>query len=118
MQREYPVSRIMAELERHKLLPGILFRTSRKQCDEDVQKLSRNKHYRIPVPYQLKLRETVKDITLKYDIEPEIVFKHPHYNALVRTGAGAHHAGQLLIWRFVILIYSDVDIHDVGSLRL
>ena len=40
LHREFPVNTILTELEKDSLLPAILFRTSRRQCDVDVERLS------------------------------------------------------------------------------
>ena len=113
MYREYPVTKILPELERHSLLPGILFRTSRRQCDNDVMRLSRTREYRLPVPNQLQLRDAVRSVIDKYQVEPEVIFEHPQYNALIHSGTGAHHAGQLLIWRILL-----EELMTLGLLRL
>ncbi len=102
MFRDYPVVSIFIELRRDDLLPSILFRSARKQCDEDVLKLVRTKACQLSVHEQLYLREQVAAIIKKYNIDKEIIYQHPHYGALIKTGAGAHHAGQLLIWRILL----------------
>ena len=39
MFREFPVTKILYELDQDNLLPAILFRTARKQCDADIEAL-------------------------------------------------------------------------------
>jgi len=102
MFRDYPVISIFTELRRDDLLPAILFRSARKQCDQDVQKLVRSKACELNTHEQLYLREQVAQIIKKYNVDKEIIYQHPQYAALIKTGAGAHHAGQLLIWRIVL----------------
>lgn len=102
MYRDYPVISIFIELRRDDLLPAILFRSARKQCDQDIQKLVRSKTCELNTHEQLYLREQVSQIINKYQIDKEIIYQHPQYAALVKTGAGAHHAGQLLIWRILL----------------
>jgi superfamily II RNA helicase len=46
-------------------------------------------------------------------MDPNVIFKHPHYSALASTGTGAHHAGQLLLWRLVL-----EELMSRGMLRL
>jgi superfamily II RNA helicase len=42
MYNDFPAHIILRELESDNLLPAILFRTARKQCDVDVESLARN----------------------------------------------------------------------------
>ncbi len=110
---EFPVEIILRELDNDSLLPAILFRTARKQCDADVDKLSRTKTAVLPVEAQEKLRGEVQAVIDKYSFEPEFITTYPQYTALITTGVGAHHAGQLLIWRLLL-----EEIMSRGMLRL
>jgi len=102
MYRDYPATSIFIELRRDDLLPTILFRSARKQCDTDILQLVKSKACQLNVHEQLYLREQVVAIINKYSIDKEIIYQHPQYAALIKTGAGAHHAGQLLIWRILL----------------
>lgn len=102
MRPEIGITDIIGELERHSLLPAIVFRTARSQCDSDVERLSRHRSLELGVNEQRRLRERIFAILKAYEVDPEIVTTHPQYSALVRVGAGAHHAGQLLIWRLIL----------------
>ena len=102
MQGEYHISDIAVELEACNLLPAIIFRTSRSQCDIDVQRAATNRRLGLPVMRQREIREIVNEITRSYDFDVELIRSHPHYNSLIRTGIGAHHAGQLLMWRLLL----------------
>ena len=102
LNREFPVGTILTALEKDNLLPAILFRTSRRQCDVDVEKLSLSHYGRIPEKEQDVIKGEVKNIIDKYGMDPEMIFHHPHYEALVTTGVGAHHAGQLIVWRLML----------------
>lgn len=102
MLAEFPVTKILKELEADKLLPAILFRTARRQCDGDVEKLFRSKGGKLSIEHTEKLRNEIYKIIVKYGFEEEVVLKHPHYETLIETGAGAHHAGQLLVWRLIL----------------
>lgn len=113
MYREYPVAHIFGELQRDNLLPAILFRTARKQCDQDIQKLARTKVGVLSTNQQLSLRQAVHKIIEKYDFDKEIIFEHPQYAGLIKTGVGAHHAGQLLMWRILL-----EELMTAGMLRL
>jgi ATP-dependent RNA helicase HelY len=102
MFAEFPVHIILRELERDSLLPAILFRTARKQCDADVENLARNEHAVLSAEHQQRLQAEVQKVITKYNFEPDFITKYPQYEALVTTGVGAHHAGQLLIWRLLL----------------
>jgi len=100
--REFPVNTIIRELEKDALLPAILFRTSRRQCDADIERLSLSSVGRIGAEAQNKILVEIQSVIAKYDIEPVMITKHPQYEALVTTGVGAHHAGQLIVWRLML----------------
>ncbi len=99
---DFPVQKIVADLARDNLLPAILFRTSRKQCDFDIERLATSRVGQIDHTQQEMLVQEVDAIIKKYSLEPSVILKHPHYEALVTTAAGAHHAGQLLMWRLLL----------------
>ncbi|MEY4667641.1 MAG: HelY: helicase [Pseudomonadota bacterium] len=99
---DFPVNTILRELERDELLPAILFRTARKQCDSDVESLSRNPHAILPLQRQQQLEAEVQAVISKYGFDPDFITGYPQYQALITTGVGAHHAGQLLIWRLLL----------------
>jgi ATP-dependent RNA helicase HelY len=102
MYADFPVHIILRELERDDLLPAILFRTARKQCDADVESLSRNDMTVLPKERQALLEGEVQKVIDKYGFEPSFITTYPQYQALITTGVGAHHAGQLLIWRLLL----------------
>lgn len=99
---DFPVSTILRELERDELLPAILFRTARKQCDADVETLSRNPNAVLPLERQEQIRGEIDAVIRKYSFDPEFITGYPQYQSLITTGVGAHHAGQLLIWRLLL----------------
>lgn len=102
MNGEFPVHIILRELERDELLPAILFRTARRQCDSDVESLSRNDQTLLPVDQQSRIEAEVNNVIAKYGFERSFITTYPQYEALIKTGVGAHHAGQLLIWRLLL----------------
>lgn len=113
MHEEFPVTKILSELERNNLLPGILFRTSRRQCDADLDAMSRMRRGHLPPESQEIIRRQLSAIMEKYQIPEEVVTNHPQYGALMQTGVGAHHAGQLLAWRLIL-----EELMSRGVLRL
>jgi ATP-dependent RNA helicase HelY len=102
MYREYPVQLIITQLNRNDLLPCILFRSSRRQCNEDIQTVE-SKYRSILTPIdKLNIREAVDEIIQKYQMSYEVIYDHEHLNVLLEHGIGAHHAGQLLMWRLLL----------------
>ncbi len=104
---------MLAELERDSLLPCILFRSSRKQCDEDIERLTDSNIGMVPAQWRKELRSDIDEIIKRYGISENVVTGHPHYSALISTAAGAHHAGQLLQWRLVL-----EELMTKGKLRI
>lgn len=102
MHREFPVSTILIELERCNLLPAILFRTSRRQCDVDVERLALSRAGRVSPEQQTRLEAEILEVIEKYGMDREVITEHPHYKPLISTAVGAHHAGQLLVWRLLL----------------
>lgn len=110
---EYPVSHIFAELEKNNLLPSIIFRSARAQCDSDVEFLARRREFYIEQEHKNEIIKKVKDVINKYEIDPELIITHPQYQALLSVGVGAHHAGQLLVWRLLL-----EELMSAGLLRI
>ena len=113
MYADFSVSKILVELRRENLLPAILFRTARKQCDEDVERLGEGRGFSLGAADQEQLRSDVEAVIEKYALESDAIYKHPQFGALVTTGVGAHHAGQLLTWRLLL-----EELMSRGRLRL
>lgn len=113
MFREYPVSKILRQLERQELTPAIVFRTSRKQCDIDVQQLGRKNYARVSAENTAELEKKIEGLSKKHGWPLELFQKHPQYYSLVNYAAGAHHAGQLLPWRLML-----EELMSAGLLRL
>ena len=99
---EYPATKILLELERNDLLPGLLFRTSRRQCDIDVERVGASPGCDLSATGQKAILAQVNRVVEKYAFEESSIREHPHYQALLKTGVGAHHAGQLLVWRLLL----------------
>jgi superfamily II RNA helicase len=110
---EYPVRKVLFFLEKDNLLPGILFRSSRRQCDLDVEQLVRSKAGTIPAAQTEVIQKAIEDVIFKYALDPQIIYNHVQYGALISTAVGAHHAGQLLVWRLLL-----EELMSRGLLRL
>lgn len=102
MRGEFPIAKVIHELGRDNLLPAIVFRTSRNQCDLDAEFASRNNSTWLSPPEQRELKEKIDQISAAYEMDHDLITSHPQYNGLVKTGVGAHHAGQLLMWRLLL----------------
>ena len=102
MWREVQITDIVIELERDNLLPAIVFRTARSQCDRDSEQASRNKRLHLDPATQRELKAKIHEIAQTYEMDLELVVSHPQYQGLILTGVGAHHAGQLLTWRLLL----------------
>jgi len=111
--REFPVTKVLSELDADTLLPAILFRSSRRQCDEDVERLASSRIGMIDHGLRGELVRVVDQVIAKYQMEPAVIYEHPHYPLLLDTAVGAHHAGQLLLWRLVL-----EELMSQGLLRL
>jgi len=111
--RNVSLAPIVRELEKNNLLPAIVFRTARVQCDTDVEKAAANRKLQIPSSRQTELRQAVESIAKRYDTDIDLIRSHPHYSSLVKTAIGAHHAGQLLTWRLVL-----EELMSAGLLRV
>lgn len=84
------------------LLPAIIFRSSRSACDLDVDMAMRSEKNYLPFEWQKCIEEQCEEIARKYDMDFSLISAHPQYRSLIRLGIGAHHAGQLLIWRLLL----------------
>lgn len=102
MRDQVHIAQIVTELDRHNLLPAIVFRTARNQCDVDAERSATNQRLRLSPMEQREIRAKVHEIAESYEMDLELLTSHPQYNALVTTGIGAHHAGQLLMWRLLL----------------
>ncbi len=99
---EFPVHKVLSELGQNNLLPAILFRTSRRQCDNDIEKLAQARGGKLAPEAQQRLIAEIETAMTKYQMERDVVLQHPHYQALISSAVGAHHAGQLLMWRLLL----------------
>ena len=102
MRDQVHIAQIVTELDRQNLLPAIVFRTARAQCDVDAERAVANPRLRLSPMAQREIRAKVQEIASSYDMDLALLTSHPHYNSLVSTGVGAHHAGQLLMWRLLV----------------
>jgi len=96
------VSATILELKKYNLLPTILFRSSRAQCDFDVQRLAGNRKLTADKSLQREIKAKINEVIEKYDFDRDLITSHAQYASLITAAAGAHHAGQLLMWRLLL----------------
>lgn len=113
MQRDVFLPSIVLELERENLLPAIVFRTARAQCDADIGRIIRNRSLDVSRSTQVAIKSKIYEVIHHYQMDEELIVDHPHYEALLTTGIGAHHAGQLLMWRLLL-----EELMQAGLLRV
>jgi superfamily II RNA helicase len=113
MLNEYPAYKILSSLSRDNLLPAILFRTSRKQCDQDIEKLAESSKNHLPTETTQALAKEISKIAERSNFDLLVITSHSQYHSLILTGTGAHHAGQLFVWRLLL-----EELMSKGLLRL
>ena len=113
MYGEFPITKILLELEQDNLLPAILFRTSRKQCDIDVERVLSSNACKLDSSGEREIKKAIDNVISKYAFERSTVEEHPHFESLIKTRIGAHHAGQLLHWRLLL-----EELMGLGLLRI
>lgn len=113
MLSEYPIIKILRQLGDDNLLPAIVFRSARRQCDGDVERLKTAKGLELTADKQKVIREKIEVIISRYGMDPELIYSHEQIDTVVHYGVGAHHAGQLLVWRLLL-----EELMSTGALRL
>lgn len=96
------IAKLIDELERDDLLPAIVFRSSRLQCDTDAERAGKNQRLHLPPTQQREIQTKIKEIIYNYDLDADLISSHPQYKSLITSAVGAHHAGQLLVWRLLL----------------
>lgn len=110
---EYPITRILEQLTESDLLPTIIFRSARKQCDNDLVNIGFADEFLLPRETSEKLMAHVERIAARLQIDLDLLKSNVQFNTLVNFGIGAHHAGQLLVWRLLL-----EELMSAGLLRV
>lgn len=113
MLNEYPAIKMLRQLGADNLLPAIIFRSSRKQCDADVERMPQARGLELPTERQRDIRDKIESIISRYGMDGELIYTHEQIDSVIRYGVGAHHAGQLLVWRLLL-----EELMSAGALRL
>ena len=111
--KDFPATKILTTLEGDDLLPGILFRSARKTCDQDVEFIQRHSDCVVSLERRQAIQKGIDEAIQKFNLPIDIVETHPQYGGLLQCAVGAHHAGQLLVWRLLL-----EELMSKGLLRL
>lgn len=92
-----PVQKILEYLEQANLLPAIFFFKSRSDCNRAVEQCVLESRGRKKRGFESELRFR-NDLSVFLDKHPYLR-QHAQLPALIRARVGAHHGGQLPIWK-------------------
>src|SRR5215213_11330984 len=94
---EMPPAQLLASLKSYDLLPAIVFLPTRRRCDEAAQEaaLARRQH-------SDERREARRNLMREFVTEHPEVRNHRHWDAIIKGGVAAHHAGHIPAWKLVI----------------
>jgi ATP-dependent RNA helicase HelY len=94
---EMPPATLLAALGSYNLLPAIIFLPTRRRCDEAASEVALSRRAINDQRRQARL-DFMRDFV---EQQPEIR-THRHWDAIVRSGIAAHHAGHMPAWKLVI----------------
>lgn len=94
---EMPPATLLAALGDYNLLPAIVFLPTRRRCDEAASEAALSQ--RAEAGERRELRREFMDSFVAH--HPE-VRGHRHWDAIIRGGVAAHHAGHVPAWKLVI----------------
>jgi len=94
---EMPPAQLLAVLRKHDVLPAIVFLPTRRRCDESATETALTWR-----DDQTERRERRREILREYAAEHAEVRGHRHWNAVIRSGVAAHHAGHIPAWKLLI----------------
>ena len=94
---EMPPATLLAALGSYNLLPAIIFLPTRRRCDEAASEAALSRRATDDQRRAARL-DFMRDFV---EQQPEIR-THRHWDAIVRSGIAAHHAGHMPAWKLVI----------------
>ncbi|MBF0549094.1 MAG: DEAD/DEAH box helicase [Deltaproteobacteria bacterium] len=97
LKRIPPYPKIISLLREFTLLPAIFFLKSRKECNEAVKSCQRVDQ-RLCRSTAKTFFDRIRGLTEQYPYLAE----NPQYKQLMKTRTGAHHGGQLPLWKLFI----------------
>lgn len=93
---------IFQELLKNCLTPGIVFRNSRRQCDEDVRQVAKAPNLKLKPAQKVQIKTRIEQICAEYKLPLDVITSYPSYQCLTDFGVAPHHAGHLSAWRVLI----------------
>jgi ATP-dependent RNA helicase HelY len=94
---EMPPAQLLAALKSYDLLPAIIFLPTRRRCDEAAAEAALARR-----DDRAERRDQRRDILREFVSEHPEVRGHRHWNAIIKGGVAAHHAGHIPAWKLVI----------------
>jgi ATP-dependent RNA helicase HelY len=94
---EMPPAQLLASLKSYDLLPAIVFLPTRRRCDEAAQEAALARREQ-----NAERREARRNIMREFLLEHPEVRGHRHWDAIIKGGVAAHHAGHIPAWKLVI----------------
>ena len=94
---EMPPATLLAALGQYNLLPAIVFLPTRRRCDEAASEAALSRRAEADERSELR-REFMQRFVAQH---PE-VRGHRHWDAIIRGGVAAHHAGHVPAWKLLI----------------
>ncbi|MFN2454724.1 MAG: hypothetical protein ABR577_10945 [Pyrinomonadaceae bacterium] len=94
---EMPPAQLLASLRAHDLLPAIVFLPTRRRCDEAASEAALARR-----DDKAERRDARRDIVREFSAEHAEVRNHRHWNAVIKGGVAAHHAGHIPAWKLLI----------------
>jgi superfamily II RNA helicase len=97
---EMPPATLLAALASYDLLPAIVFLPTRRRCDEATAEAAlARREIGAEKAARVEARRT---ILREFASEHPEVRRHRHWNAIIKGGVAAHHAGHIPAWKLLI----------------
>ncbi|MFS8084159.1 MAG: hypothetical protein ACMG6H_00870 [Acidobacteriota bacterium] len=94
---EMPPATLLAALGSYNLLPAIIFLPTRRRCDEAASEAALSRR-----TGDDQRRDARQDFMRSFVEQHPEIRTHRHWDAIVRGGIAAHHAGHMPAWKLVI----------------
>ncbi|MEK6334283.1 MAG: hypothetical protein AABM67_04985 [Acidobacteriota bacterium] len=94
---EMPPATLLTALGSYNLLPAIIFLPTRRRCDEAASEAALGHR-----AADDQRREARRDFMRSFVEEHSEIRSHRHWDAIIRGGVAAHHAGHMPAWKLVI----------------
>src|SRR5437588_8259810 len=104
---EMPPATLLAALGSYNLLPAIVFLPTRRRCDEAASEAALSRRAAGD-----ERREARRDFMRTFVEQHPEIRAHRHWDTIIRSGVGSHHAGHMPAWKLGI-----EKMISAGSLR-